>query len=108
MTHRLPGCSSQAPQLWFGAPTSAPGEQVFLRDPRGDALVRTVPGEGLAQKAAYGNALSLAKKGEESILFLIKNIILALEVIVYTVRDFPGGPVAKTLSSQCRGPGFDP
>ena len=22
--------------------------------------------------------------------------------------DFPGGPAAKTLSSQCRGPGFDP
>ena len=23
-------------------------------------------------------------------------------------RHFPGGPVAKTLQSQCRGPGFDP
>ena len=23
-------------------------------------------------------------------------------------RDFPGGPVAKTLHSQCRGPRFDP
>ena len=23
-------------------------------------------------------------------------------------RDFPGGPVAKTPLSQCRGPGFDP
>ena len=23
-------------------------------------------------------------------------------------RDFPGGPVAKTLSSQCRGPGSIP
>ena len=22
--------------------------------------------------------------------------------------DFPGGPVAKTLHSQCRGPEFDP
>ena len=22
--------------------------------------------------------------------------------------DFPGGPVAKTNHSQCRGPGFDP
>ena len=22
--------------------------------------------------------------------------------------DFPGGPVAKTLHSQCRGPKFDP
>ena len=24
------------------------------------------------------------------------------------IRDFPGGPVAKTLSFQCRGPRFDP
>ena len=24
------------------------------------------------------------------------------------IWDFPGGPVAKTLRSQCRGPGFDP
>ena len=23
-------------------------------------------------------------------------------------RDFPGGPVVKTPSSQCRGPRFDP
>ena len=23
-------------------------------------------------------------------------------------EGFPGGPVAKTPSSQCRGPGFDP
>jgi len=23
------------------------------------------------------------------------------------MRDFPGGPVSKTLNSQCRGPGFD-
>ena len=22
-------------------------------------------------------------------------------------RDFPGGPVAKTPCSQCKGPGFD-
>ena len=22
--------------------------------------------------------------------------------------DFPGGPVAETPGSQCRGPGFDP
>ena len=24
------------------------------------------------------------------------------------VREFPGGPVVRTLSFQCRGPGFDP
>ena len=25
-----------------------------------------------------------------------------------TFGDLPGGPVAKTVSSQCKGPGFDP
>ncbi|KAJ1067391.1 hypothetical protein K5549_010509 [Capra hircus] len=35
----------QAPQRWFEAPVSAPGERVFLRDPKRDALVGTVPGE---------------------------------------------------------------
>ena len=27
---------------------------------------------------------------------------------MWYTEDFPGGPVIKTLSSQCRGPGFDP
>ena len=31
---------------------------------------------------------------------------LQLEILLK--RDFPGGPVAKTLSSQCKGPRFDP
>ena len=25
-----------------------------------------------------------------------------------TLWDFPGGPEAKTLSTECRGPWFDP
>ena len=25
-----------------------------------------------------------------------------------SIRDFPGGPVVKTMCSQCRGPGFNP
>ena len=29
-------------------------------------------------------------------------------VINSPLGDFPGGPVAKTPRSQCRGPGFDP
>ena len=39
---------------------------------------------------------------------------LGLLVASYTsglkreVRDFPGGPVGKTLHSQCRRPKFDP
>ena len=27
---------------------------------------------------------------------------------ILKTRDFPGGPVAKTPVSQCRGPGFSP
>ena len=26
----------------------------------------------------------------------------------FTLGDFPGGPVVKTLCSQCRGPGSNP
>ena len=32
----------------------------------------------------------------------VLTFLLAFELEVY--RDFPGGPVAKTPSSQCRGP----
>ena len=30
------------------------------------------------------------------------------DVLEFTPGDFPGGPVGKTPSSQCRGPEFDP
>ena len=34
---------------------------------------------------------------------------IALKIVSIEVfRDFLGGAVDKTLSSQCRGPGFDP
>ena len=29
-------------------------------------------------------------------------------ILKHRLWDFPGGPVTKTPSSQCRGPGFDP
>ena len=32
--------------------------------------------------------------------------IFKLDII--HIRDFPGGPVGKTLHSQCRGPGVNP
>ena len=31
-----------------------------------------------------------------------------ITIITEMCQDFPGGPVAKTLHSQCRGPGSDP
>ena len=33
---------------------------------------------------------------------------LNLQKFIHGFWDFPGGLVAKTLCSQCRGPGFDP
>ena len=41
--------------------------------------------------------------GGENLLLIIK-----FSLSKFTTRDFPDGPVAKTLSSQCRGPRFDP
>ena len=32
------------------------------------------------------------------------NTVIILQLKIN--RDFPGGPAAKTLHSQCRGPGF--
>ena len=42
------------------------------------------------------------------IMFMVRNGKLATEpsVLRKQVKDFPGGPVAKTPGSQCRGPGF--
>ena len=37
----------------------------------------------------------------------MESTALVLKFFKYT-RDVHGGPVAKTLHSQCRGPGFDP
>ena len=34
--------------------------------------------------------------------------IMAVKVTIKKESNFPGGPVAKTLCSQRRGPGFDP
>ena len=38
----------------------------------------------------------------------IKNYLFLRYDFEIPFQDFPGGPVAKTLCSQCRGPGFDP
>ena len=29
-------------------------------------------------------------------------------ILIFKKWDFPGGPLAKTPYSQCRGPGFNP
>ena len=31
-----------------------------------------------------------------------------IRIKIIPSQDFPGGPVVKTLSFQCRGPGFNP
>ena len=42
-------------------------------------------------------------------LFVIKCVKVLLQYKRNTCdKDFPGGPVAKTPCSQCRGPGFEP
>ena len=41
------------------------------------------------------------------VLFVYKAKVMLLKKNVCG-GDFPGGPVAKTPCSQCRGPGFDP
>ena len=50
-------------------------------------------------------SLELFFKKEEQTIDICYNIG---ESQKHCSRDFHGGPVAKTLGSQCRGPGFDP
>ena len=38
----------------------------------------------------------------------VKGMILPQQQVKINRVDFPGGPVVKTLCSQCRGPEFDP
>ena len=44
----------------------------------------------------------------------LKNVLMKVKEesekagLKLNIQDFPRGPVAKTLWSQCRGPGFDP
>ena len=59
----------------------------------------------------YTKMLIFRKKEEKYLVFeacegLLKEAQKQYQKLPY--RDFPGGPVAKTLHSQCRGPRFDP
>ena len=51
-----------------------------------------------------------SKTAIKSNMFLLHNIHKLLKIIFKSLiwRDFPGGPVVKTLSSQCRGHRFNP
>ena len=49
--------------------------------------------------------------GMLGICFSFKEVMLVFTISLlkrHLLQDFPGGPAAKTLHSQCRGPGFDP
>ena len=59
-------------------------------------------------------SLRSGTRQECSLSLLLFDIVL--DVLVMTIReekekesrDFSGGPVAETLCSQCKGPGFNP
>ena len=57
---------------------------------------RGLPGTGLGRPTP-------APRGHEAPLPILQ---ITSKMSIY--GDFPGGPVAKTLHSQCRGPRFDP
>ena len=67
--------------------------QIFL--PRETAIMSPISTGG----DGGGNA------GKASLVFKEKR---GKQILKEVPRDVPGGPVAKTLSSQCRGPRFDP
>ena len=58
----------------------------------------------------YADDTILMAESEEE----LKNLLMKVKGksekagLKLNIQDFPCGPVAKTLCSQCRGPGFDP
>ena len=115
VAHQAPpsmGFSKQ--EYWSGLPFPSPGDRPNLgiqpRSPTllADALTSEPPGK----PDTYGIKVNIST-----------SLNCAIQDIKYSVcnhdpsvwqlwkdrgRGFPGGPVAKTLHSQCRGPGFDP
>ena len=52
-------------------------------------------------------------KGQNKFFIMTENTSKSLQNLPVTLKcqqvmGLPGGPVAKTLKTQCRGPGFDP
>ena len=58
----------------------------------------------------YADDTTLMAEREEELKTLLMKVKEESEKagLQLNIRDSPGGPVAKTLSSQCWGPGFDP
>ena len=58
----------------------------------------------------YADNTTVMAESEEELKSLLMKVKEESEKagLELSIRDSPGGPVAKTLSSQCWGPGFDP
>ena len=50
----------------------------------------------------------LTKEKKEDFAQISGSVTAGTMLKMQIFRDFPGGPVAKTPCSQCRGPGFNP
>ena len=72
-------------------------------------LESRLPGEISVTSDNADNTTFMAESEEE-----LKNLLMKVKGksekagLKLNIQDFPCGPVAKTLCSQCRGPGFDP
>ena len=58
----------------------------------------------------YADDTTLMAESEEELKSLLMKVTEESEKagLQLNIQDSPCGPVAKTLSSQCWGPGFDP
>ena len=58
----------------------------------------------------YADDTTLMEESEEELKSLLMKVKEKSEKsgLKLNIQDFPRGPVAKTLCSQCRGPGFNP
>ena len=57
---------------------------------------------------SFNSTKNIPKDVQDGYLSTVLYFPRFLMIKNYIYKDFPGGPVAKTLPSQCRGHGFDP
>ena len=74
--------------------------------------------EAQARIKIAGRNISNFRYADDTMLMVeskeLKNLLMKVKEkseksgLKLNIQDFPRGPVAKTLCSQCRGPGFNP
>ena len=89
----VPGCRTAAPLPPCHSPPPCLHLTASMLGRKANEMKEKIEGWGLKENGRC----SLIKKKEKKYIY----------IYIYLAQDLPGGPVAKTPSSQCRGPRFN-